>query len=306
MVDQVKYSICVANYNMSSTIMPALSSILDQLSGEFEVIVVDDGSTDGSIQCLRHLESQYPKLLNCIFLGRDRRRKLGETRNVACRAARGQFLILNIDADDVWEPYIKTFCKIYHLLNNKHDGKLCLIGNQISIIPRDNIEKYGPYRNTFVEDRDLWHRLIAKEPLIVLDHQPFRVRMVLPFKTRVRKVLVIKTWNHLLYEGRRTDFSYSYLWALLRNIVDRQNSFRPFFVDFLRLILLLPARFYGKYVLGTLTLPPEIPDHNCFVIVREASRRDLMDLLDPEESRCVIDEFSSREREIFKITEIRA
>ena len=50
-----KYSICICNYNMGRTIEIALKNILDQLNSEFEVILVDDGSTDKSIEIVKKL-----------------------------------------------------------------------------------------------------------------------------------------------------------------------------------------------------------------------------------------------------------
>ena len=50
-----KYSICICNYNMGRTLETAIKSILDQLNFEFEVILVDDRSTDKSIEIVKKL-----------------------------------------------------------------------------------------------------------------------------------------------------------------------------------------------------------------------------------------------------------
>ena len=75
-----------------------------------------------SLEILFKIQEKY-SLVKVIPLKRDKRRKLGETRNISVRAARGKYVLLHIDTDDIWEPYIKTFTKIYHdlekrLLNN--------------------------------------------------------------------------------------------------------------------------------------------------------------------------------------------
>ena len=99
------YSICIANYNMSETLIASLESVLNQIDEKYEVIVVDDGSADNSVEKLLKLRQNYANL-RVIPLLRDSRRKLGETRNISIRAARGKYVILHIDADDIWEPYI--------------------------------------------------------------------------------------------------------------------------------------------------------------------------------------------------------
>ena len=85
------YSICICNFNMSNTLEISLKSILDQIDDRFEVVVVDDGSTDTSLNILFRIKSHY-KQLRIIPLIRDRRRKLGETRNISIRAARGKYV----------------------------------------------------------------------------------------------------------------------------------------------------------------------------------------------------------------------
>ena len=101
------YSICIANYNMSSTIKESLSSILSQLNNDFEVIVVDDGSNDDSLNILYKLQKY--SFFQIIPLERDKRRKLGETRNVSVRASNGKYVLLHLDTDDIWDPFIISF-----------------------------------------------------------------------------------------------------------------------------------------------------------------------------------------------------
>ena len=85
---------------MSETLEQSLQSIFCQIDPSYEVIVIDDGSTDNSLEILHNLQDIYPTL-RVIPLLRDSRRKLGETRNVSIRAARGEFVLLHIDADDI-------------------------------------------------------------------------------------------------------------------------------------------------------------------------------------------------------------
>ena len=89
---------------MSSTIQESLSSILSQLNNDFEVIVVDDGSNDNSLNIIYELQKKY-SFLKVIPLERDKRRKLGETRNVSVRASNGKYVLLHLDTDDIWDPF---------------------------------------------------------------------------------------------------------------------------------------------------------------------------------------------------------
>ena len=99
-------------------IFDSIKSVQSQTYQNWEMIIIDDGSTDTSLNILFRIKSHY-KQLRIIPLIRDRRRKLGETRNISIRAARGKYVILHIDADDFWDPFIKSYVKVYHELEKR-------------------------------------------------------------------------------------------------------------------------------------------------------------------------------------------
>ena len=70
---------------MSSTLEDSILSVIKQLDNTFEVIIVDDGSDDNSLEILFKIQEKY-SLVKVIPLKRDKRRKLGETRNISVRA----------------------------------------------------------------------------------------------------------------------------------------------------------------------------------------------------------------------------
>lgn len=184
-----KYSICICNYNMSSTLDISLKSVLDQIDERFEVIVVDDGSSDNSLEVLLRIKRNYPKL-RIIPLIRDRRRKLGETRNISIRAARGEYVILHIDADDFWEPFIKSYVKVYHEIEQRLNFfGLMLSGKQINMSSRRLLLE-NPYPNIYYgEDRYLFNDLAVIGRILVLDHKLFRKRLNISKKKKFFKLL---------------------------------------------------------------------------------------------------------------------
>lgn len=84
-------------YNAAATIGAALSSVLWQTVADFEVIVVDDGSTDGTAQIVQALAGGWsPERVRLI---RQANRGVGAARNLGMAQARGE-LVTFCDADD--------------------------------------------------------------------------------------------------------------------------------------------------------------------------------------------------------------
>ena len=98
----MRVSVIVPLYNKGPYVERALSSILTQIYTDFEVIVVDDGSTDDGparIQCVSDSR---------IRLVRQSNAGPGAARNRGISQAQGE-LIAFLDADDAWMPdYLKT------------------------------------------------------------------------------------------------------------------------------------------------------------------------------------------------------
>jgi GT2 family glycosyltransferase len=92
------FTVAMPAYNASQTIEPAIESVLGQTRGDFELLVVDDGSTDGTEERVRRYESD-PRLR---LVQRDHH-GLAAARNAAIEASSAP-LIGMLDSDDLWMP----------------------------------------------------------------------------------------------------------------------------------------------------------------------------------------------------------
>ena len=91
-------SVIIPVYNGAATIGRALKSVFDQTFADFEIVVVDDGSTDDTPSVLAaYSESDKIRVV------RQANRGLPAARNAAVAASRGELLAL-IDHDDEWLP----------------------------------------------------------------------------------------------------------------------------------------------------------------------------------------------------------
>ena len=95
-------SVVIPAYNASKYIAETLETALNQRFRSFEIIVVDDGSTDDTHAIVEKYHDRGVVLLRQSNSG------IGAARNRALPVARGEFVAL-LDSDDLWEPdYLHT------------------------------------------------------------------------------------------------------------------------------------------------------------------------------------------------------
>jgi len=169
MKDNVKYSIVIPHLNMIKTVEQALDSILIQLTDEFEVIVVDDGSTDGSLARLRNLEERNSHLK--LFV--ESNNNIADAVNSGIEHSNGDYIITHIDADNYILPVLVDFAHFCTTINERSDSPIHIVGQGGEFGPRDLYDQY-PYRSLgYGEDKDRWRRLLDDNKLLWYDHVPF-------------------------------------------------------------------------------------------------------------------------------------
>jgi glycosyltransferase involved in cell wall biosynthesis len=196
---------------------------------------------------------------------------LGETRNVGIRAARGEYILLHIDADDVWEPHIKDFVAVFHRIEKCLGRDIYLQGQQIGIGRKSFLLERGPYRNTFVEDRDMWHRLASEKAYLLLEHRVFRKRLPLRVRKKIYKTLWIKSYNHMLYDLRRNSWPREYVINALTGPFRKGREARSIVHKFVRMVLILPTYVISRFK-EPLEMPPSMPSHSEYVEYRERTK----------------------------------
>lgn len=109
---QVTISVVIPLYNKARYIQRALDSVLQQSVQTFEIIVVDDGSTDGGSEIVR--TNTDPR----IHLLQQKNAGVSAARNHGIAAAQAD-LIAFLDADDAWKPaFLATVQRLHHLFPN--------------------------------------------------------------------------------------------------------------------------------------------------------------------------------------------
>lgn len=132
-------SVVIPTYNRQDLIMEAIQSVLDQVYEDFELIVVDNASSDKTLDRLQEIKDPRVK----IFV--ESRRGAAFARNTGITHAQGQFLAF-LDSDDLWLP-----------------EKLAVQMNEIQSLPRGSIV-FSQYSEFFNEQQAV-RRTLSGGPL---------------------------------------------------------------------------------------------------------------------------------------------
>ena len=191
-------SVIMPSYNSKKYIKKAIDSVLEQTYSNFELIIVDGNSTDGTLDIL----DEYKKQDRRIKVIQDEGRGIGAALQLGCQIASGKF-IARMDSDDIaintrFEKQLKIFHSIPNLILvaspviyiNEDDSivgysfpytnkriiqeKVYLIAHSTVMMKKDAYVKAGGYQPLLrAEDYFLWNRMrlmgefyIFKEPLI--------------------------------------------------------------------------------------------------------------------------------------------
>ena len=92
---EIKTSVIIPVYNTKEYLHTCVESVLAQTQKDTEIILVDDGSTDGSRQIIQDYEERYPSV-KAIY---QKNQKQGAARNAGMKIARGKYIYF-LDSDD--------------------------------------------------------------------------------------------------------------------------------------------------------------------------------------------------------------
>lgn len=95
--EKIDISVVIPLYNKAAAITSTIQSVLAQSYPYFEIVIIDDGSSDNSVQKVRLIDDKRIKLISKQNGG------VSSARNYGIRMAKYEYLAF-LDADDYWEP----------------------------------------------------------------------------------------------------------------------------------------------------------------------------------------------------------
>lgn len=94
----MRVSVVIPLYNMERHVAQTIGTVLSQSFQDFEIVVVDDGSTDGSVRAVEAIRDPRIHLIRQLNGG------AASARNAGIATARGEWITF-LDSDDIWLPH---------------------------------------------------------------------------------------------------------------------------------------------------------------------------------------------------------
>lgn len=98
-----KVSVILSSYNHARFLPQALDSVLAQTYRDFEILLTDDGSSDGSLEIAREYEARHPSVVRVFTHPGNRNLGISATCNLSLSHMRGEYWG-GLASDDVWYP----------------------------------------------------------------------------------------------------------------------------------------------------------------------------------------------------------
>ena len=191
--NKYKISVVIPTLNRINTLQRALDSVINQTYKAAEIIVVDNGSSDGTLKFLRE---QYPK----VTILTENKIGVSSARNKGIKKSINQWIAL-LDSDDAWHPrkleiqtsMLDSALKEYNLIhtdevwfrNNKHINQmkkhkkqggyiferclsLCCISPSSVLFKKNILDKVGLFDESLpvCEDYDMWLKICSSEEVL--------------------------------------------------------------------------------------------------------------------------------------------
>ena len=185
-------SIVITTYNRRAFLKEAVLSVLDQDYQDKEIIIIDDGSTDGSFEEVRKFPLRYVWKQNG---------GISSARNMGIGVSNGEFIAF-LDVDDLWKKG-KLTKQVQTMIENQIDisytdeiwirngehlnqrGRhrkysgliferclpLCIISPSSVVIKRNVFDEVGLFDEDLpvCEDYDMWLRITSRYPVLFID-----------------------------------------------------------------------------------------------------------------------------------------
>jgi glycosyltransferase involved in cell wall biosynthesis len=150
-MDQFYFSIVIGVFNRETIIKRCIDSCLDQIFPDFEIVVVDDGSTDKTLDILNQIHDPRLRIIK-----HSQNRGISPARNTGINNSKGKWIV-GVDSD--WALFPHSLQRLYELTNSLDENIIAVRARQIwdtgrvapLFIPKEPIDYIGRIKWVDVE-----------------------------------------------------------------------------------------------------------------------------------------------------------
>ena len=191
----MKISVIIPTYNRKKTLARAIQSVINQSLSPFEILIIDDGSNDGTEEWVKD------NFQNIKYIYQNNH-GVSSARNIGIENAYGDWVAF-LDSDDEWLPnklyeqvkaidsnpeikffhtneiWIRNGIRVNQMKKHKKYGgyifekclDICRISPSSALIQKEVLDNIGIFDESLrvCEDYDLWLRITSKYPVVFLD-----------------------------------------------------------------------------------------------------------------------------------------
>ena len=191
----MKISVIIPTYNRKKTLARAIRSVINQSFSPFEILIIDDGSNDGTEEWVNE------NFQNIKYIYQNNR-GVSSARNIGIENANGDWVAF-LDSDDEWLPnklheqvkaidsnpevkffhtneiWIRNGVRVNQMKKHKKYGgyifekclDICRVSPSSVLIKKEVLDNIGVFDESLrvCEDYDLWLRITSKYPVLFLD-----------------------------------------------------------------------------------------------------------------------------------------
>ncbi len=205
-------SVIIPSYNYSRFITEAIDSVVNQTYQNWELIIVDDGSRDNSVEIIKNYLSKFPDKIFLFTHSNNENKNLKATLELAFTKIKGD-IVAFLDADDIWEIN-NLEKKVFYF----HKFQSCsLVYSDLDLIGKkeDILSKYKDYlaysryigRKQFGKEFDAMKYLKERNPIISFSNIAIRANVV-PLIRLSKEFEIWSDWVVSIYASRKGKFFY--------------------------------------------------------------------------------------------------
>lgn len=226
----LKFSICIPMYNSVEYIDRCLNSVLSQSYKNYEIIVVDDGSTDGSLDVVKKYSKQYEKI---SYISK-KHEGIISARQDAYKIAKGDF-VLNLDSDDYLES--DTLHCIAEL-QNKYRCDCVIFGCNLIVDGKKKFRSES-YDLLLVKDKKTLFKMLALDSTLnsvcrksfskkILDHRSYAAFLGKNHgEDLIQTIEIFENSSEVLFTSKKL-----YNYVVNHNSVTQNSCYSNYVVDY--------------------------------------------------------------------------